>query len=418
MEHTIAIITARGGSKRIPRKNIRDFCGKPILAYSIEAAMSSEIFDEVMVSTEDAEIAKIAKSYGANVPFFRSAETSNDYATTADVLLEVLAKYQVLGRDFQYGCCIYPTAPFVTAEKLKNAMEQLTEDGITSVVPVTAFPFPPMRGFLLENGQAHYAFPEFASKRSQDLPFMYHDCGQFYCFRAEAFLESRSLIMGHTKAIVMPEMEVQDIDNEQDWKLAELKYRLMREQPEKKMEKGLKGHPMKSQKENAKQEHHYFLRKAEWKDMDQLFQWANEKEVRENSFSTAPIPYKEHKAWFEKKLKEEHTQIYIFCDGSIEVGTLRLEFGKDGAKGDEAVISYSIAAEHRNKGYGQKLIVLAEQEACRWARRKQNAEHALGKVTIKAQVKAENKASNQIFTKAGYEAYEVGYQKAIKLAGQ
>ena len=225
---TIAMITARGGSKRIPRKNIRDFCGKPILAYSIEAALSAGIFDEVMVSTEDTEIAGIARQYGAAVPFLRSAETADDYATTADVLLEVFAQYKAAGREFQSACCIYPTAPFVTAEKLKHAMECLEEEGTDSVIPVTAFSFPPMRGFLLENGEAKYAFPEYAPRRSQDIPPMYHDCGQFYCFRVAPFLENRQLVSVHTRAVIVPEMEVQDIDSEQDWRLAELKYCFMR----------------------------------------------------------------------------------------------------------------------------------------------------------------------------------------------
>ena len=144
----IAIITARGGSKRIPRKNIRDFCGKPILAYSIEAAIASGVFDEVMVSTEDAEIAGIAKRYGAKIPFLRSVGTADDYATTADVLMEVFAQYKAIGREYQYACCIYPTAPFVTAGKLRHAMECLEEEGTDSVIPVTAFSFPPLRGFL------------------------------------------------------------------------------------------------------------------------------------------------------------------------------------------------------------------------------------------------------------------------------
>ena len=223
----IAIITARGGSKRIPRKNIKDFCGKPILAYSIEAALSSGIFDEVMVSTEDEEIAGIARRYGANVPFLRSAEAANDYATTTDVLLEVLGQYKKMGREFHYGCCIYPTAPFVTAEKLRKAMEILEDEGTDSVIPVTLFSFPPMRGFWVEGKTAHYAFPEYASMRSQDIEPMYHDCGQFYCFHIDDFLKNQKLVTAKTQAIIMPEIEVQDIDNEQDWRLAEIKYQMM-----------------------------------------------------------------------------------------------------------------------------------------------------------------------------------------------
>ena len=428
---TIAMITARGGSKRIPRKNIRDFCGKPILAYSIEAALSSGIFDEVMVSTEDTEIAGIARQYGAAVPFLRSAETADDYATTADVLLEVFAQYKAAGREFQSACCIYPTAPFVTAEKLKHAMECLEEEGTDSVIPVTAFSFPPMRGFLLENGEARYAFPEYAPIRSQDIPPMYHDCGQFYCFRVAPFLENRQLVSVHTRAVIVPEMEVQEIDSEQDWRLAELKYRFMREKTvDAQKESDFKGGADLRRVEDSKSKvnlkneedtkdgsesrgradskiatRHCFLRKAEREDMGQLFLWANDKEVRKNSFSMAPISYEEHRNWYGNKLQEENTRIYIFCDGDLEVGALRLEFGREGAE-----ISYSIAPEFRGKGYGQELIFQAEQEVRRW----QESIPALPERTvIKAQVKPENQGSNKIFTKAGYEIYSIGYQKIL-----
>lgn len=228
MENAVAIITARGGSKRIPRKNVKEFCGKPILAYSIEAALRSGLFETVMVSTDDKEIAEIAEKYGAKVPFFRSAQNANDYATTVDVLCEVLNQYKEQGKEFQYGCCIYPTAPFVTAEKLQQGMKLLQEEGTDSVMPVTAFSFPPMRGmYLQDNGSINYAFPEYAQKRSQDITEMYHDCGQFYFFKPDILMQKRSIVTEHTKAMTVPELEVQDIDNESDWEIAEIKYRFM-----------------------------------------------------------------------------------------------------------------------------------------------------------------------------------------------
>ena len=141
----LAIITARGGSKRIPKKNIREFCGKPILAYSIEAALASGLFDHVMVSTDDEEIAQIAEKYGAEVPFFRSEATSGDFATTNDVLAEVLAEYEKRGMHFDIACCIYPTAPFVTAQKLTNAVEQLEASDADTLIPVVSFSYPPQR---------------------------------------------------------------------------------------------------------------------------------------------------------------------------------------------------------------------------------------------------------------------------------
>ena len=147
----LAIITARGGSKRIPRKNIREFCGKPIIAYSIEAAIESEIFDEVMVSTDDEEIAQIARNYGAAVPFMRSAFAASDTATTRDVLLEVLREYEKRGKQFTYMSCLYPTAPFVTIEKLRASYEIISTYEIELLVPVVNFSYPPQRSFKINS---------------------------------------------------------------------------------------------------------------------------------------------------------------------------------------------------------------------------------------------------------------------------
>lgn len=226
----LAIITARGGSKRIPHKNIRDFCGKPIIAYSIEAAIESNIFDEIMVSTDSEEIAKIAIHYGAKVPFLRSEETSNDYATTSDVLVEVLTYYQNKHCVIEQACCIYPTAPFITASKLRSAMSILDkEEGIDTVIPVVSFSYPPQRGLIEQQGNLVMREPEYSRTRSQDLPMLYHDAGQFYCFNVASFLNSKNLMNGKIKGFILPELEVQDIDTEDDWKLAELKYRIMNE---------------------------------------------------------------------------------------------------------------------------------------------------------------------------------------------
>ncbi len=222
----IAIITARGGSKRIPRKNIKDFLGKPIIAYSIEASLQSGIFQEVMVSTDDAEIAEVAQKYGAKVPFLRSAKNSDDFATTADVLTEVLENYAQLGQNFQYACCLYPTAPFVNAEKLKKAFDLLLETGADSIVPVAAFSYPIWRSLKIENGKLQMNFPENLNKRSQDLPPAYHDVGQFYFFHVAKFLSTKRLFSDFSVPLHISELEMQDIDNETDWKLAELKYNL------------------------------------------------------------------------------------------------------------------------------------------------------------------------------------------------
>lgn len=223
MSHNLAMITARGGSKRIPRKNIREFCGKPILVYSIEAARSSGAFEEVMVSTDDPEIAEIAKKYGASVPFFRSEATANDYASTDDVIMEVLKTYEERGEHFDNFCCIYPTAPFVTGERLKQAMDLLTDSD--SVMPVVPFSYPPQRGLLIsEEGFLKRQFPEYALARSQDLQKIYHDCGQFYACRTDVFLKEGTTDIQRQIPLILTEMEVQDIDTLEDWEIAEIKY--------------------------------------------------------------------------------------------------------------------------------------------------------------------------------------------------
>ena len=223
---SIAIITSRGNSKRIPRKNIKEFCGKPIINYSIEAALHSGLFTEVMVSTDDEEIAEIAKRAGAQVPFMRSSATASDYASTDDVILEVLNRYKELGREFETFCCLYPTAPFVTAQKLQKAMKLL--ERADAVMPVVAFSYPPQRCVILnEDGELRMKWPEYAQTRSQDLETYYHDCGQFYFCRTKPVLENGTTDLPHMVPMIMSELEVQDIDNPEDWALAEMKYEMM-----------------------------------------------------------------------------------------------------------------------------------------------------------------------------------------------
>jgi N-acylneuraminate cytidylyltransferase len=222
---TIAIITARGGSKRIPRKNIRDFCGKPMIGYSIEAALAAGVFDVVMVSTDDEEIAAVALEYGAEVPFKRSPETADDFATTDDVLREVLKVYRQGGETFERFCCIYPTCPLLKPERLREAMALLdTSEGVMPVIP---FSYPPQRAVVIEEGFLRRQYPEYTRTRSQDLPPIYHDCGQFYACRTEAFLAAGTINVAKLKPLILNEMEYQDIDTEEDWELAEMKYRKM-----------------------------------------------------------------------------------------------------------------------------------------------------------------------------------------------
>lgn len=219
----IAIIPARGGSKRIPRKNIRSFCGRPIIYYSIKAALESGLFDTVMVSTDDPEIANISKEFGAEVPFLRSKKTSSDFATTADVLDEVLEKYRNNNKVFDAAFCLYATAPFVTPRLLKDADILLKKSGATTIVPVVKYSYPPQRAFKITEGRLVLNYPEFAYSRSQDLDPIYHDAGQFYAYR----LADGKIIHDKNYApLILSEETVQDIDNESDWKIAELKFKI------------------------------------------------------------------------------------------------------------------------------------------------------------------------------------------------
>lgn len=220
----LCIIPARGGSKRIPRKNVKPFLGKPMLVYSIEAALATGLFDEVMVSTDDEEIAEVARQYGAKVPFMRSAETANDYATTADVLKEVLENYSKLGKEFDNFCCVYATAPMIQSKDITAAFERLNNSDFTSVYPVVAFSYPIWRCLdLAEDGTMVRHWPEYENSRSQDLPKEYHDTGTFYWYKTKEWLSGNIKVGG----IEVDETTIQDIDTETDWKIAEMKYKLL-----------------------------------------------------------------------------------------------------------------------------------------------------------------------------------------------
>lgn len=224
----LCIIPARGGSKRIPRKNIKPFMGKPIIAYSIEAALNSGVFDEVMVSTDDEEIAVVARQFGASVPFLRSAETSNDYATTVDVLLEVVNRYKEQGKTFDTICCLYSTAPFVTPERLKEASSQIS-DTIDACFTIVQYSYPIQRSLRInEDKCVEMKFPEHLKSRTQDLEKVYHDAGQFYFVKTHALIEEKTVWCKRTAPLILSELEVQDLDTLTDWQLAEMKYQLLK----------------------------------------------------------------------------------------------------------------------------------------------------------------------------------------------
>jgi len=226
--NNLCIIPARGGSKRIPKKNIKSFLGKPIIAYSIEAAIQSKLFTEIMVSTDCQETAEIALRYGAKVPFLRSKENSNDFATTYDVIKEIIDEYKKDGVNFENICCIYACAPFVTANNLKHAYQELSNKQVDTIFPIIEYSFPIQRAIKINKGKIKLFNNKYLDARSQDLERSYHDAGQFYWMKSENILNKGRIITDNCSGIIITELEGQDIDNEIDWELAELKFKLLK----------------------------------------------------------------------------------------------------------------------------------------------------------------------------------------------
>ncbi len=221
----LAMVMARGGSKRIPRKNVKEFMGRPMISYAISAARDAGIFDEVMVSTEDAEIAEVSRTCGAVVPFMRSAHTASDIATTRDVVLEVVGEYARRGRAFDSLACIYPCAPFLTGRMLKEAYDRFIEEDADLLMPVVRYSFPIQRALHIgADGRMEYREPSEANKRTQDLEPTYHDAGMFYITKVAAYVAGD---VWHRSFYEVPNLCSQDIDTPDDWKLAEIKYRMV-----------------------------------------------------------------------------------------------------------------------------------------------------------------------------------------------
>lgn len=224
----VAIIPARGGSKRIPRKNIKSFAGLPIIAYSIKAAQESDLFDRVIVTTDDEEIADVARHYGADIPFMRSKELSDDHTPTIPVIAHAIRTLQEAGTPIEAACCIYATAPFVRACDIREAYAALLQHHKNYAFPVTTFPFPIWRGVKRdEEGNIEMFWPEHFATRSQDLPEAYHDVGQFYWGRPDAWLAGQPIFSDAATTIVLPRYLVQDIDTPEDWTRAELMYQVL-----------------------------------------------------------------------------------------------------------------------------------------------------------------------------------------------
>ncbi len=224
----IAIIPARGGSKRIPRKNIKLFKGRPMIAYSIESALESGIFDRVLVSTDDEEIAEVASSLGADVPFLRPGNLSNDHTATVPVIKHAVEYLQEAGELFDFACCIYATAPFILVNDLKLAYEKIQHSNADYCLPVTTYSYPVQRSiYFSKSGMIEMKSPKYNSIRSQDLEQYYHDAGQFYFGRTEAWLLEKPILSGKSLPLLIPRMRVQDIDTQEDWNLAELMHEVI-----------------------------------------------------------------------------------------------------------------------------------------------------------------------------------------------
>lgn len=224
----VAIIPARGGSKRIPRKNIKLFCGKPMIAWSIEAALQSGCFDQVIVSTDDAEIAEVARAYGATIPFMRPAELSDDNTGTIPVISHAIECFNAQGQIVEHACCLYATAPFVRADDICRGLEILTGTGCNYAFSVTSYAFPIQRAIrITEQGRVEMFYPEHVNTRSQDLEEAFHDAGQFYWGLAEAWLHNKMIFGPNSVPVMLPRHRAQDIDTPEDWVLAEWMFKTM-----------------------------------------------------------------------------------------------------------------------------------------------------------------------------------------------
>ena len=365
--NSIAIIPARGGSKRIPGKNVKEFEGQPIIAYSIRAALDSRCFSEVMVSTDSEEIAEVARRYGAKVPFLRSPETSDDYATTADVIREVLGMYADRGENFDALCCIYATAPFVMPYRLRQGMRILESGRHEAAFTCVEYSYPVQRGLEIHpDGRIAMRWPEYAKARSQDLPKTYHDAGRFYFSTVEAFLRHGSLWGDDTAPIVLPELDVQDLDTETDWRLAEMKYRLT------------------SFPSNMKADMFELCSYTECSDMLLLEALAerNRPEVRKYMLNEDPICVEDHFE-FCRSLRHRRDKVYyLVMVGTAIVGSVNFQWIAEGT----LERGIWVARDYRGKGVAKSVLPAAYAELHR----------RLGVKKIFTEVKEGNEASNAL----------------------
>lgn len=357
----VAIIPARGGSKRIPGKNIRPFNGVPIIGHSIEAAQRSGLFGRILVSTDSEEIAAVAARFGAECAFRRPPELADDHTATAPVVRHALEWLAAERATVPYACCIYATAPFIRAADLTAGYAALREHDCSSVFTVATFGFPIWRALkLTDRGTLAMIWPEHGLTRSQDLPEAYQDAGQFYWLNVPRFLalDAPTLYFADSRPLRIPRWRVQDIDTEEDWQRAELMHRAW-----------LQGEPPLS------------LRRATLDDAPLLLAWRNDPETRSASLHAAAVEPAEHEAWLTGVLNDPTRQLYVALEEGQAVGTVRADLA-DGVH----CLSWSTAPSARGRGVAQRMVTQLV------------AQIAGG---VRAEIKTDNVASIRVAEHAG-----------------
>lgn len=368
----LCIIPARGGSKRIPGKNIRPFLGKPILHYSIAAAKATGLFDTIMVSTDDEKVAEEALKAGAEIPFLRSQGNAGDFATTADVLLEVLKTFAQQNVHFEQICCLYPTAVFAQAHHLMAGWLML-QQGAEVTYPMVAFDYPVWRALKSDSqGFVEMVWPEFAGSRSQDLQPLFHDAGQWYWLNVPSFMTSGQILGGKAKGLEISRLMAQDIDDEEDWALAEMKFAKF------------KTAHQTSESIMSEERELQFIPVKEHHGAD-LLSWRNDPETRAQSVQTEPISEAEHWSWFQKKLKDPHCLMRMATTSGQCVGVVRADKDEEGWWW----LSWTVAPSFRGKGWGKIMV--------------KNWVNLLQHFPVKALIRVDNQFSERMAIYAGLE---------------
>lgn len=387
-----AVIPARGGSKRIPRKNILPFGGLPMIAHSILAAKASGLFERIIVSTDDDEIAAVARAHGAQTPFMRPAELADDHTGTIPVIAHATRWLaDEYGQDhIDAVCCLYATAPFVQAQDLVRGWQTLAAGPWAYAFSVTEFAAPIFRAFK-KNGEGglEMFFPEHFPTRSQDLPEALHDAGQFYWGRPSAWLQHQRIFDAHSAPVFLPRWRVQDIDTQDDWTRAELLHSALA------MRRATGGEGAAS----AGPAPGLTVREAQQQDCDCLFAWRNEPEVLRYSFNPTPLEWSEHAAWFAAALTDPERIMLIGEEDGTGCGLVRYDIA-----GRRATVSIYLAPGFSGRGIGRQLLRLGQA----WL-----IAHHPDVVELVAEIKPDNRASIALFEKSGFALEQLDYRKVL-----